>query len=462
MATHDYVIANGTGAAVRSDLNGALAAIVSNNSSATQPATMYAYQWWADTTTGLLKIRNSANSAWVTLFELDGTLVASDISLGAGTVGAPSLFFTGDSNTGLFSPGADTLALVTGGTNRVHVTSGGLVGIGTTPAYKLDVAGTVNVVNGSDGRINLGATTNYLYGDSAGNLIAGNSGGERVQIDASGRLLVGTSTQRGPSYLQIEGNTSEGATGGSSIRLRRGTATPANGENLGTVVFADNTTGDGAYIQGQRDAGTWSATSLPTRLVFSTSRDGTSSPTEKMRITSGDSNGAQFLFNCTSFPSSSVKGTGLAPNGSQGNYFGCGTSSTSTFSHFEFHNPNGTVGSIATNASATAYNTSSDYRLKENIVQIPDAIDRLQQLKPSRFNFIVDPDKIVDGFIAHEAQAVVPECVTGTKDAVDEDGKPVMQGIDQSKLVPLLTAALQEAIAEINALKDRVVALEAA
>ena len=141
MATHDYVIANGTGAAVRSDLNGALAAIVSNNSSATAPSTTYAYQWWADTTTGLLKIRNSANSAWVTLFELDGTLVASDISLGVGTEGAPSLFFTGDVNTGLFSPGADTVALVTGGTARAHITSAGNVGIGTnSPSAKAEIA----------------------------------------------------------------------------------------------------------------------------------------------------------------------------------------------------------------------------------------------------------------------------------------------------------------------------------
>ena len=67
MATHDYVIANGTGAAVRSDLNNALAAIVSNNSSSTEPATTYAFQWWADTTNTLLKIRNAANSAWVTV-----------------------------------------------------------------------------------------------------------------------------------------------------------------------------------------------------------------------------------------------------------------------------------------------------------------------------------------------------------------------------------------------------------
>ena len=88
MATHDYVIANGTGAAVRSDLNDALAAIVSNNSSATAPATTYAYQWWPDTTTGLLKQRNSANSAWITI----GTLASTNLGL-ASLAGAT---FTGD------------------------------------------------------------------------------------------------------------------------------------------------------------------------------------------------------------------------------------------------------------------------------------------------------------------------------------------------------------------------------
>lgn len=88
MATHDYVIANGTGAAVRSDLNDALAAIVSQNSNSTEPATTYAYQWWADTTTGLLKIRNAANSAWVTI----GTLADTNLGLAA-LAGAT---FTGD------------------------------------------------------------------------------------------------------------------------------------------------------------------------------------------------------------------------------------------------------------------------------------------------------------------------------------------------------------------------------
>lgn len=88
MAQHDYVISNGTGAAVRSDLNGALAAIATNNSGATAPTTTYAYQWWPDTTTGLLKIRNAANSAWVTV----GTLASTNLGL-ASLAGAT---FTGN------------------------------------------------------------------------------------------------------------------------------------------------------------------------------------------------------------------------------------------------------------------------------------------------------------------------------------------------------------------------------
>jgi hypothetical protein len=119
-----------------------------------------------------------------------------------------------------------------------------------------------------------------------------------------------------------------------------------------------------------------------------------------------------------------------------------------------------TIGTISSTNSSVAYNTTSDYRLKENVAPVSNGITRLKQLKPSRFNFIADSDRTVDGFIAHEAQAVVPECVTGTKDEVDADGNPVYQGIDQSKLVPLLTAALQEAIAKIETLEAKVAALE--
>jgi hypothetical protein len=116
------------------------------------------------------------------------------------------------------------------------------------------------------------------------------------------------------------------------------------------------------------------------------------------------------------------------------------------------------VGNISVTASNTSYNTSSDYRLKENVVDLDGAIDRLKLLPVHRFNFIADPDTVVDGFIAHEAAEVVPECVTGTKDEVDEDGNPQYQGIDQSKLVPLLTAALKESVAKIEALEARLIA----
>jgi hypothetical protein len=118
----------------------------------------------------------------------------------------------------------------------------------------------------------------------------------------------------------------------------------------------------------------------------------------------------------------------------------------------------GTV--VITSAGATQYNTTSDYRLKENVTPLTGAISRIQQLKVNRFNFVSAPDITVDGFLAHEVQAVVPESISGTKDEVDDEGNPVYQGIDQSKLVPLLTAALQEALTEIESLKARVTALE--
>ena len=123
-------------------------------------------------------------------------------------------------------------------------------------------------------------------------------------------------------------------------------------------------------------------------------------------------------------------------------------------------NDNTEEGSIVIGTTNTAFNTSSDYRLKENEVTISDGITRLKTLKPYTFNFKKDPDVKVDGFFAHEVSSVVPVAVTGTKDQVDSDDNPVYQQIDQAKLVPLLTAALQEAIAKIETLEAKVAALE--
>ena len=121
------------------------------------------------------------------------------------------------------------------------------------------------------------------------------------------------------------------------------------------------------------------------------------------------------------------------------------------------------TGQIITNGSTTTYGTSSDYRLKENVAEIAGAVARVKQLNPVRFSWINNPAVgTVDGFLAHEVQAVVPEAIVGEKDAVNADGSIKPQGIDQSKLVPLLTAALQEAITRIETLEAKVAALEAA
>ena len=131
-----------------------------------------------------------------------------------------------------------------------------------------------------------------------------------------------------------------------------------------------------------------------------------------------------------------------------------GVDNTAGRTHIWFVNPNGVVGGVTTSGSSTSFNTSSDYRLKENVVELTGATDRLKQLNPSRFNFIADADTTVDGFLAHEVQDIVPEAITGEKDAVDADGNPVYQGIDQSKLVPLLVATIKELEARITALEN--------
>ncbi len=138
----------------------------------------------------------------------------------------------------------------------------------------------------------------------------------------------------------------------------------------------------------------------------------------------------------------------------------------STFMRF-YSSSGSSVGTITqSGSSSTSYNTSSDYRLKENIEPMTGSIERLKALKPLRFNFInevADERGIknkVDGFIAHEAAGVVPEAVTGQKDELDYEGNPEYQSIDQSKLVPLLTSALQEALVKIELLETRLDALE--
>ena len=271
-----------------------------------------------------------------------------------------------------------------------------------------------------------------------------------------------------------------------------------SGDILGTIRFAGADGGDFGNAAAQIDAvvdGTPGVNDMPGRLVFSTAADGATGATERMRI-QADGRTQFNLETMGSAVSTSNAGidfvAGLNPS------ILMATNGTGNNSMLKFLNDNGEVGSIKTNGSATAFNTSSDYRLKENVVTDWDATTRLKQLKPSRFNFKADADTTVDGFLAHEVSSIVPEAINGDKDATetktnvvvhangdvidegiteakwtagkaaDEDGNtqypsnstweaskvvPVYQGIDQSKLVPLLVKTIQELEARITVLE---------
>jgi hypothetical protein len=349
------------------------------------------------------------------------------ITIPAGSAAAPVITTTGDTNTGIFFPAADTIAFTEGGAEAMRIDSAGDVGIGTSdPKYKLHVR-TSNDKN--------------LY-------------------IRDGYRLAGVALQ-----------------------------TVNNAETLNVPLEIN---ADGAEL-----------TLSGTPITF------TNNGTERMRI---DSSGNVGIGTTTDVAVSGAGTTGVYWNGNRLSVAGDPashldsviqvnkTNSVATNNNMVIFALDGVFqGDIDLNAGAVRYNTTSDYRLKENVNYDFDATTRLKQLKPARFNFINYTNNTIDGFLAHEVQTVVPEAISGTKDATEtkekvvvnangnviaenieqadwENGKiadengntkyptdstweatkvvPVYQGIDQAKLVPLLVKTIQELEARITALEN--------
>ena len=198
MATHDYNLANASGASFRADLNNALQAILTNNSSASAPSTTASYMFWADTNTGILKIRNSANDAWVELLQLDGTLTLED-----GSASAVALGFRDELNTGIFSSGANNFDVSIAGTTRLNISASGI-----------NITGTVTDDGAThDGDVTFtGASANIVFDKSdnalefADNAKAkfGNAGDLEIFHNGSNSVINDAGT--GTLILQIAGN----------------------------------------------------------------------------------------------------------------------------------------------------------------------------------------------------------------------------------------------------------------
>ena len=437
-----------------------------------------------------------SGSAWVSLLDLDTWSVSSgaytikgDVTVGENDTGHDVKFYGATDGKYMLWDESDDEFIISG-----------QVGIGVTdPSQPLVVrpdsndAVAINVIANTDGsdtgavQIGLSSYNNtsdtyvgaaigaieYDDADRRSHLAFFTRGAntdsastERLRITSGGNVGIGTTTPEHPLEVSSSANDDE------AIRITNANESATGEVFLGFAPRADSA--DSTNPQAAISALEYDSADHRAHLVFYTNGSNTdSAPTERMRISSGGKTllGKFYTFDTVSSMPLQV-------------HYGIATRSetSGSSSQVNFYNPNGRVGYISTSGTTTTFSTSSDYRLKENVVEMSGAVDRVNALRPVRFNWIADSDNtIFDGFLAHEVSSVVPEAITGEKDAMrtvaateaveasfDGDGNEISpavdaqpereeidaQGIDQSKLVPLLVGAIQELTARLETLES--------
>ena len=377
----------------------------------------------------------------------------------------------------------DSMQLYSAGSERMRIDSSGNVGIGVVPTYQFEVGGVsqprmaiVSTSATGASQLNFGDNSSgdvgrIRYSHNGDFMAMYTNGSEAMRIDSSGNVGIGVvpkswSTAGGTKALQI-------STRGALF------------EAFDNVFLSNNAYYDGSERYIETNVAARLGCNSTGNIVFENAASGTAGSVltwnERMRITSG----GDVLIGITT--AGAAGGTTIKEGVSSTDYaFQINASSTNqakcisissgqlTASHgmmnfslanpgngrfINFNAPDGGYtyadrGYIELSGTSVLYSSVSDYRLKENVVELTGALDRVDALKPSRFNFIGD-DETIDGFIAHEVKEVVPQAVSGEKDAIDEEGNPIYQGIDQSKIVPLLVGAIKELRAEIETLKSQ-------